>query len=1020
MEKTKTGETHLINHNKLKIALQEESRKFKEYYLWLEKDMPSIFFEEIPPENIMLIVHNLMDFHLQDYFSTINLKEAAIVISVDSPDADLRILQNYAMYGIKNYQAYISKESFPGSTNKLRIAILYFTGSEDTKETLSPEIKEHVLNLVKQQSPKMSDTEFEKLLQALSGRFVKSLSLDKLAISLEMFFRAQTRDSCQYEVRYEQDWEETKTASMQIVLAWKNTPKHNFLYRLARTIHRHQLVIKKVEATYVDPYGKDSILIMSLELHGINEQATWDVADIPDFLREFATVKYFSNFDLFEEKLVIKGVINGNMGNLLRAMLSFIHQALVHIDPNLYTIENIEADLCRHPELTFELCEAFKYKFHPELHDFEKYSTIRTTFLSKIEKLDTGREEYDNRRKIIFAQAMSMIHHTLKTNAYRLNFTALSFRLDPKYLDHIPFDRAKKFPELPYAIFFIKGMHFFGFHIRFKDLSRGGLRTVFPALMEHMVAERNNMFTECYNLSLTQHMKNKDIPEAGAKGIIFLKPFSRLDSETDIYRSELERSKISEEIIEERLAVFRKEQNTEYLYHAQRSFIEGLLILVNCEPNGKLRAKRIVDYWKKPEYLYLGPDENMHDSMIIWITELSKKCGYRPGTAFISSKPKIGINHKEYGVTSLGVNVYMHEVLNYLGIDPLKDLFTLKMSGGPDGDVAGNQIVNLYKKYPKTAKLIALTDISGTIKDSQGLDLATLVELFKQGKSIRFYPPEKLSNGGFLLDKYSIRQTTALAQQTLCWKRKGSELIQEWLSGSDMNHLLRDNVHRTKTDIFIPSGGRPRTLNELNYRDFLDETGKPTSKAIIEGANLYLTQAARRKYEELGTLIIKDSSANKTGVVCSSFEVLCGLTLGDELFFSQKDTFVNEILSRLQLCALHEAQLLLREHKETGFFLTDIANKTSERINQFTYQLLDHLEPLPLSKNQDDPLIRAFLNYCLPTLKEKYIPELLSIPDHHKKAIIACYLGSQLVYKKGLHWFPSIVDVLPLVLKESI
>ena len=73
-----------------------------------------------------------------------------------------------------------------------------------------------------------------------------------------------------------------------------------------------------------------------------------------------------------------------------------------------------------------------------------------------------------------------MIQHTLKTNFYRMNYTAISFRLDPKYLDDIPFERSKKFPELPYAIFFIKGMHFFGFHIRFKDLARGGLRTVFP------------------------------------------------------------------------------------------------------------------------------------------------------------------------------------------------------------------------------------------------------------------------------------------------------------------------------------------------------------------------------------------------------------------------------------------------------------------------------------------------------------------------------------------------------------
>lgn len=1005
--------------DKLSEALQKEGEKFRECYLWIEKAMPPVFFDEISSENISLIVHNLMGFHQQDYFSTVNFKGGAVVMCLDNAEADLRILQNYAMFGIKNYMAFVSTSPLPGTKSNLRIASIYFTEAEDLGEKLNPELKEQTYALVKEQNPKISDAEFEKLLSDLSLRFLKSLSKDKLALSLEMFFRALTRDSCQYEVRYDQNWKESHNPSMQVVLAWRNTPKHNFLYRLARTIHRHRLVIKKVDATYVNPYSSSSVLIMSLDLHGIDDKAVWEVANIPEFLREFATVKYFASFDVFDEKLVSKGIVSGNMGNVLRAMVNFIHQALVHIDPYIYTIENIEEALTRHPELTVLLSEAFQWKFHPEQNNFDRYVEVRDKFLNNVAKLDTGQEEYDTRRRNILRQAMNMVEHTLKTNAYRMNFTALSFRLDPRYLDFLPFDRTKKFPEMPYGIFFIKGMHFFGYHIRFKDLARGGLRTVFPAQTEHVTAERNNIFTECYNLSYTQHMKNKDIPEGGSKGIIFLKPYSRLESESEIYKSEMARAKVDEKEVDEKLIEFRKDQTLDYLYQAQRAFIESLMTLLNCDGEGVLKAKRVIDYWQRPEYLYLGPDENMHDSMIQWIANLSKSCGYRPGSAFISSKPVVGINHKEFGVTSLGVNVYMHEILKFMGIDPQKDIFTLKMSGGPDGDVAGNQILNLLKYYPNTARLIALTDISGTINDPNGLDLNALADLFYQGKPIRFYPPSKLTEGGFLLDKQSIKQTTALAKQTLCWRMQRGELLQDWLSGSDMNHLLRDNVHHTKTDIFIPSGGRPRTLNESNYHDFLDETGKPTAKAIIEGANLYLTPGARRKLEELGTLIVKDSSANKTGVICSSFEVLCGLVIGDEEFFYRKDALVKEILERLRQCAYNEAQLILREYQETGNYMTDISNKISERINQFTYQLLDHLEKVKLSNDPNDPLIQCFLSYCLPTLRNHYSKWLLSqIPDHHKKAIIACQIGSHLVYNKGLHWFPSIVDILPLVFKE--
>jgi glutamate dehydrogenase len=75
-----------------------------------------------------------------------------------------------------------------------------------------------------------------------------------------------------------------------------------------------------------------------------------------------------------------------------------------------------------------------------------------------------------------------------------------------------------------------------------------------------------------------------------------------------------------------------------------------------------------------------------------------------------------------------------------------------------------------------------------------------------------------------------------------------------------MNHLYRNNVHQVKTNIFVPGGGKPRTLNETNYLSFLNETGKPTSKGIFEGANLYLTSGARKALEKLGVLIFKDSS----------------------------------------------------------------------------------------------------------------------------------------------------------------
>ncbi|HEX2578817.1 MAG TPA: NAD-glutamate dehydrogenase domain-containing protein [Rhabdochlamydiaceae bacterium] len=999
----------------LQAAIVRESKKFEQNYIWVESHLPPSFFEDADSETVIMVAHSLMDFDVQDFFSHIHLKNKAITLCLDSADADLQILRHYRNKGIKNYRTFVSNvpPPFIGISANLRVAVIYFTEAQEEKEE-APDKYKDVYPEVKKRNPNVTEAEFSKLLTTMNTRFLRSLTKERLILAFDVLFRAKLRDPCQIEVVRNQDWKKD-VPSLQIVLAWRNVPKFDFLYRLTKVILRHGLALKRMAATYVDPYSKNNVLVMSLGLHGAQGKAAWEEADIADFLQELVTVKYFPVQEIIETSFVDNKLVRGNIGNLIKTMVHFIHQMLVHADPNLYSFQNIEEGMCRHVELTVKLTKAFEAKFHPEKSDLNIFNQIKNEYLSLVEKIDTGQEANDNRRRNILKQGMNFVEYMLKTNFYRPNKTAFSFRLDPHYLDNVPYNRVEKFPELPFAVFFMKGMYFIGFHIRFRDLARGGLRTVCPERIEQLVAERNNVFAECYNLAYTQQKKNKDIPEGGAKGVILLEPYERIRVEEEIYKHELEIGGVKE--IEEKIKAYHQEQKLEYLYQAQRSYVESFVTIVNCEADGKLRVKSVIDYYKKPEYIYLGPDENMHNDMIVWICNYAKKYNYKPGLSFMSSKPGAGINHKEYGVTSRGVNIYMEETLQFLGIDPKKNPFTIKMTGGPDGDVAGNEMNNLYVFYPNTAKLLATIDVSGTIFDPQGLDLAIIAELFKEGKPLRFYPPEKLSDGGFILDTKTRREQSGYVQQTLLQRKQNGKVIQEWISGNDMNHLLRTNVHQVKADVFVPGGGRPRTLNENNYRDFLDVSGKPTSKAIIEGGNLYLSPAARRALEKLGVIVIKDSSANKGGVICSSFEVLSGLVLSEEEFMKEKPALVSDIIAIIENRSRDEARALLAAQGQA--FLTDVSEWISERINAYTDELMAYLAPKILSNDPNDPLTQCLLNYCPATLRNKYQERILKeVPDIHKKAIIACFLAQRLVYRKGLSWSPSIVDVLPLIIND--
>ena len=60
----------------------------------------------------------------------------------------------------------------------------------------------------------------------------------------------------------------------------------------------------------------------------------------------------------------------------------------------------------------------------------------------------------------------------LKTDFYQPTKVALSFRLAPGFLPEV------EYPKKPHGMFFVIGAEFRGFHIRFKDVARGGIRIV--------------------------------------------------------------------------------------------------------------------------------------------------------------------------------------------------------------------------------------------------------------------------------------------------------------------------------------------------------------------------------------------------------------------------------------------------------------------------------------------------------------------------------------------------------------
>jgi glutamate dehydrogenase len=117
-----------------------------------------------------------------------------------------------------------------------------------------------------------------------------------------------------------------------------------------------------------------------------------------------------------------------------------------------------------------------------------------------------------------------------------------------------------------------------------------------------------------------------------------------------------------------------------------------------------------------------------------------------------------------------------------------------------------------------------------------------------------------------------------------------------------------------QADAFVPAGGRPASIHLANWRDFLQPDGTPSARVIVEGANLFVTQEARQAlfdhrtfllwawppptstfpvwrqalFDEVRLPIVKDSSANKCGVICSSMEIAASMLLDEKEFLELK------------------------------------------------------------------------------------------------------------------------------------
>lgn len=599
-----------------------------------------------------------------------------------------------------------------------------------------------------------------------------------------------------------------------------------------------------------------------------------------------------------------------------------------------YSTARISATIAKHLKVVELLYKHFELRFAGGKADICAEEEARIRYALERE-VDYGKDRAILNYFLIFNNSIQ------KTNFYKKENSCTAYRLSPETIDPVDF------PEKIFGLFLLVGRDFLGFHIRFRDIARGGLRIVKSRSLDMYAHNIDTIFMENYNLALTQQRKNKDIPEGGAKGTILL-----------------------------------NQNSQEYADRAFKDYIDGLLdLMIATDEQGNTQVQEI---------LFIGPDEGSA-GLMDWAALHARSRGYPFWMAFSTGKsPDMGgIPHDLFGMTTIGIHEYVLGVLNKHGLK--EEAVTKIQTGGPDGDLGSNEILI------SRDKTIAIADGSGVLYDAGGLNREELIRLARKRVMAGEFNRKKLSEGGFFIsindrdvllpdgnlvkngeDFRNVFHLSNYAVADLfvpCGGRPGAINIGNWKSLLDERGRPKFRFIVEGANLFITEDARLRIEEQgiVVIKDASTNKGGVTSSSFEVFASLAMSEEEYDKH-------LRVVSGNKASLF--------------------RQAYVAWIIQTIRAYAQSEFELMWKERTNTGATLTELSNTISGKINQITDAIRE-------SSLAADPSIQARImrEYAPSNLLELLGADTIleRVPASYIKAITATKMATDFVYSRGLH-----------------
>lgn len=944
---------------------------------WIKQQMSPYFLnlnkDEV--EALTLLTISLDKMESLEKVTLVDRKERLMIAQLSISGSIYRTIHDLPDKPLSYAEITTSFGPLPNSEYALEVLRCDFKSPENSVEknsepvSLPTGIRDEISPYLMTYFPDFSEERIDGIFTAFiesNMEYILTSPPERVARVMRIFVETQTNGGIHLNV------ESTEYSENRISFGVTNPPHAGFLQQVLEVFQRLDIGVRRAYHLRVTngltPYFLATFYVKPRDKSELDEDSDLYI----NLKRELYSTQITSTTAPSYATLIKSGIMSGPDSTLIAALVGFCHTNLAHNAPDVYDRENIARAFHHNPDVSTQLVDLFYARFDPTQTDRKTiYDAKLATVTDLVENFNSGRQIIDKLRRVVFRCALSFIKNCLKTNFFVIEKHALGFRLDPQYLEELGPEFTDDLPsQRPFRITFFSGRRGSGFHIGFSDIARGGWRTVITQSGDDYANNSSSLFKENYVLAHTQHLKNKDIYEGGSKMVAIL----NIDPRTT------------------------HEQRDQYLYKLQHAFANAFLDLYVTDENGRAKDPRVVDYYGQEEPIELGPDENMHNVMIERMARLAERRGYLLGKGIMSSK-EIGINHKEYGVTSIGVIRFAEVTMQELGTDMHTEPFSVKFTGGPNGDVAGNGMRLLLERCPRV-EIKLIVDGTGAIYDPQGLDKEALSKIVLKD-DVQGYNPEALHTDGFILYRMKTRKD-GISELYKKLTMTDNGLQEDWISTDRFYKIFNHIIFTVETDLFIPAGGRPETINENNVDQYFNADGVASSGVIVEGANSFITPSARQTLQQRGVVIMRDASANKCGVISSSYEIIANLILTDEEFLENKDEYVTDVIKILNQMAEVEARAVIRRYREqeASETYTEISSLLSQEINNHYARMFHYFESNPDQLSMPKQK-RALLAHMPDIIKnsDKFGPRLQThLPEKVKFAILASKLASGLVY----------------------